>query len=247
MGKYVFYGYRGVPAAEKRRLVHEHFETIANRYDLADHILSFGLHLFWRRRAMKRLGLKCGATVLDLCTGTGDLAILAAKDVGPSGRIVGCDLSQAMMAAGRRKVARAGFVERLAWVRADAECLGFARDSFDAVLVGYGLRNFVFLEQGLREICRVLKPSGRFLAMEFALPESAWLRTLYHWYSFRVLPRAGQLITGVAEPFEYLAESIRVFPQARQIRIALQRNGLTNVSSERLSKGLAVLYYAEKS
>jgi len=246
MPEKVSYGYDRILPSEKRFRVLGHFEAIAHRYDLADTLLSFGLHFFWRRRALRRLMLRQGEGVLDLCGGTADFALMAARSVGPSGRVVVCDLSRSMMDRGHRKAARAGLGAAIQWVQGDAENLGFSRDSFDAVVVGYGIRNFVFLEQGLGEIWRVLKPGGRFLAMEFSIPRSVWLRNLYHHYSFRIMPWAGGLITGTAEPFRYLAESIRVFPPPARIQGLLTANGFAHAAHEFMSDGLAVLYSGQK-
>jgi len=246
MGKEVSYGYKKVSAPEKRRLIQGHFDAIARRYDLADTLLSFGLHFFWRRRALSRLGLRPGDKVLDLCAGTADFAVLAARQVGTTGTVLACDISREMMEVGRKKAARAGVEKQIHWVQGDAEQMGFARDSFDAVIVGYGIRNFVFLEQGLREIYRALKPGGKFMAMEFSIPKTAWVRALYRVYSFKIMPGAGRLITGTADPFYYLAESIRVFPAPDQIRDMLTSCGFAKAGFERLSNGLAMLHFGEK-
>jgi len=241
------YGYRTLPASRKRRLVQNHFELIARRYDLADALLSFGLHFLWRRRALRRLQLKPGERVLDLCSGTGDFAILAARAVGPTGRVLAVDFSGAMILVGQLKAARAGVSDRLSWVQTDAEQMGLVPDCFDALLVGYGIRNFVSLERGLRDILRVLKPGGRFLAMEFSIPVTAWIRFLYRHYSFRVLPPAGRLICGTSAPFQYLAESVQVFPDPERISLQLTELGFEGVGFERMHNGLAVLYTATKA
>ncbi|MBM9538434.1 ubiquinone/menaquinone biosynthesis methyltransferase [Desulfobulbus alkaliphilus] len=246
MPTHVPYGYQSVSPEEKRRRVLGHFETIAQRYDLADLLLSGGLHFWWRRKAMRLLQLQPGESVLDLCGGTADFAVLAARDVGPSGTVVVCDISPAMMIAGRSKARRAGVLERIQWVQGDAERMGLADQCLDAVIVGYGLRNLVSLENGLEEILRVLKPGGQFMAMEFSIPQAAWLRFLYHQYSFRVMPWAGRMITGSAAPFHYLAESIRVFPPPEKIRTLLINLGLERAAIHPLSNGLAVLFSAVK-
>jgi len=246
MTAHVPYGYQTVSPSEKRRLVLGHFQAIARRYDLADTLLSGGLHFFWRRRVMRRLRLGPGDHVLDLCGGTADFAVLAAQDVGPTGLVVVCDISPAMMAVGQRKAQRAGVEQRIHWVQGDAERMGFSDQSFDAVIVGYGVRNFVSLESGMREILRVMCSGGRFLAMEFSIPRSPWLRRLYHLYSFHVLPRAGGLITGTEAPFRYLAESIRVFPAPGRFQALLMECGFRGSSFELLSNGLAVLYSAAR-
>lgn len=247
MHEKVSYGYDKVTSSEKRRRVLGHFEAIAHRYDLADALLSFGLHFFWRRKAMRSLNLRPGEDVLDLCGGTGDFAVMAARSVGSSGRVTVCDFSRAMMDRGRRKTARAEPGASIHWVQGDAENMGFAEDSFDAVIVGYGIRNFVFLERGLSEIRRVLKPGGRFLVMEFSIPRSFWLRSLYNYYSFRIMPKAGKLITGTAEPFHYLAESIRVFPAPAQVQGLLAAHNFIHTGHELMSNGLAVLYFGQKA
>jgi demethylmenaquinone methyltransferase / 2-methoxy-6-polyprenyl-1,4-benzoquinol methylase len=246
MHKEVSYGYKKIPSSEKRRLVRGHFDTIARRYDLADALLSFGLHFYWRKCALKRLGLKPGDTVLDLCAGTADFALLAAKAVEPTGKVVVCDISRLMMIAGQQKIAGTRFDDRIHWVQGDAEQMSFDSGSFDAVIIGYGIRNLVNLEQGLREIYRVLKNRGKLMAMEFSVPQNQWIRAMYHLYSFKIMPAAGKLITGTSEPFYYLAESIRVFPDPDQIRDLLTANLLINADFERLANGLAVLYYGEK-
>jgi demethylmenaquinone methyltransferase/2-methoxy-6-polyprenyl-1,4-benzoquinol methylase len=246
MREEVSYGYKRIHPSEKRRLILGHFDAIARHYDLADALLSFGMHFYWRRRAMRRLELKPGHTVLDLCAGTADFGVRAAGMVGPAGKVVVCDISRLMMVAGQQKAARAHIEKRIHWVQGDAERMGFDSESFDAVIVGYGIRNFVFLEEGVREIYRVLKNGGKFMVMEFSIPKTAWIRDLYHLYSFKIMPIAGKLITGTAEPFYYLAESIRVFPAPDRVRALLIAGGFANVNFELLTNGLAVLYYGEK-
>ncbi|WP_291320031.1 ubiquinone/menaquinone biosynthesis methyltransferase [Desulfonatronospira sp.] len=246
MERQVSYGYKKIAASEKRRLVRDHFDSIALRYDLADTLLSFGLHFLWRRRALDRLRLRPGDRMLDLCAGTADFAVQAAGRIGPGGQTVACDISREMMEVGRKKALRAGVEKQISWVQGDAEGMGFCRHSFDAVMVGYGIRNFVFLEQGLLEIHRVLKPGGRFVAMEFSVPETPWFRALYRFYSFRIMPGAGRLITGTADPFKYLAESIRVFPAPYQIRAMLTSCGFAEAGFEPMSNGLATLHFGKK-
>ncbi len=246
MRKKVTYGYQNVLPEEKRGLILSHFEAIADRYDLADTLLSFGLHFFWRRRALQILNLKHGDKVLDLCSGTGDFALSAARSVGAGGITVACDISRQMMLAGQKKACRHGLHKSIEWIQGDAEEMGFSDDSFDAVVVGYGIRNFVFLEHGLEEIFRVLKSGGKFMAMEFSIPKNVWLKRLYGYYSFKVLPRAGKMITGTSEPFNYLAESIRVFPPPEKVLDLLSAAGMKNPGFVLLNNGLAVLFYAEK-
>ena len=242
----VSYGYRRVEAAEKRRLVDRHFDAIARRYVLADALMSFGLDRRWRRFAVRRLAPKRGARVLDLAGGTADLALIAARETAAEGSVTVCDINRAMLRAGLRRARRFRHRERLLWAQADAESLPFAREAFDAVTVGFGIRNFIHLERGLEEIARVLKDGGSLMILEFSVPKTPWLRSLYELYSFRVMPIVGRIVTGTAAPFTYLAESIRVFPAPEAVRARLEAAGFTNVTFERLTDGIAVVYLAER-
>jgi len=242
----VSYGYQSVTTAEKRRLVDQTFETIAGRYDLADALLSLGLHFLWKRFAIGCLELREGDAVLDLCGGTGDLAIMAARKVIPGGRVTVCDINAAMMRVGQRKAQRLDLKDTVFWVRGDAESLSFDDDTFDAVTVGFGVRNLVHLERGLGEILRVLKCGGRLMILEFSVPKTGWIKRLYEAYSFKVMPAAGRVITGTGEPFRYLAESIRVFPAPQALSAKLEALGFTNVTFDRLTDGIAVVYLCKK-
>ena len=242
----VSYGYRTVAAADKRRLVGQHFEKIARRYDLADALLSFGLHFLWRRSAIRRLALKRGDNVLDLCGGTADLALRAARSVTPGGTVTVCDISRAMMLEGRQKASRSGYRETVSCVQGDAEMLPLPGNTFDAVTVGFGVRNLVHLERGLREIFRVLKCGGKLMILEFSVPRTGWIRHLYNLYSFSVMPFAGKVVTGSAEPFKYLAESIRVFPAPEALKATLEASGFAHVTFQRLNNGIVVVYLATR-
>jgi demethylmenaquinone methyltransferase / 2-methoxy-6-polyprenyl-1,4-benzoquinol methylase len=242
----VAFGYRTVDAAEKKRLVHDQFTPIAESYDRADAVLSLGLHFLWKRATVRRLGLGPGARVLDVCGGTADLALLAARRLGPSGLAVVCDFNRPMMEAGRRKSARSRNGGIIAYVQGDAEGLAFPEAAFDAVTVGFGLRNLVHLDQGLRELRRVLKPGGHLAVLEFSLPRRRWQRSLYAFYSFRLMLPAARLITGTDGPFRYLAESIRVFDPPEVVAGRLRRAGLVDVMFRPVSFGLAVIYSGRK-
>ncbi len=242
----VSFGYRTVGAEEKKRLVHDTFTPIAKTYDRADALLSFGLHFLWKRSTVRRLGLGSGDAVLDVCGGTADLALLAAKRVGPAGRAVVYDFNRPMMEAGRRKSARSNRVGAVTFVQGDAELLAFPEAAFDAVTVGFGLRNLAHLDRGLREIHRVLKPGGRLAALEFSLPGNRALRSLYAFYSYRLMLPASRLITGTDGPFRYLAESIRVFDPPRTLAGRLWAAGFIDVVFRPLTFGIAVHYFGRK-
>jgi demethylmenaquinone methyltransferase/2-methoxy-6-polyprenyl-1,4-benzoquinol methylase len=240
------FGYREVSAEEKKRLVREQFDPIAGTYDLADAVLSAGLDERWRKKGISLLGLKEGDRVLDLCGGTGDFALLAARRTGDHSRVVIYDFNRRMMEAGRRKIRRSLRGDNILCVQGDAEAVSFADESFEAVTLGFGLRNIVHVELGLKEIYRILKPGGGLLVLEFSLPARRGLKSLYHFYSFRVMPIVARLICGTAGPFRYLAESIRVFPPPEEVAELISRAGYQDVRFQRLSQGLAILYTARK-
>lgn len=242
----VSFGYRTVDAADKKRLVQDQFTPIAATYDRADAVLSLGLHFRWKRATVKRLGLKRGDRVLDVCGGTADLALLAAPRIGPDGRAVVIDLNRPMMEVGRAKSRRPKTDGLVAFVQGDAESLPFPDGAFDAVTIGFGLRNLVDLGRGLGEIGRVLKPGGRFAGLEFTLPRRRWQRSLYAFYSYRVMLPLSRFLTGTDGPFRYLVESIRVFAAAGDIPGGLARAGLSEITVRPLSLGLATIYGGRK-
>jgi len=240
------FGYRKVSPEEKKRLVCEQFNSIAETYDLADAVLSAGLDGRWRKKGIQLLELREGERVLDHCGGTGDFALLAASQTGERGRVFIYDFNRRMMEAGRRKIWRSGQERNILRVQGDAECIAFADESFDAVTLGFGLRNFADIELALKEIRRVLKAKGRLLVLEFSLPERAVLKSLYHFYSFRIMPLIARLVSGTAEPYRYLAESIRVFPPPDKIADLIAQAGFQDVRVSQIAQGLATLYLARK-
>lgn len=240
------FGYRQVPAAEKWKLVHQHFDTVARRYDLMNTLLSFGLHHLWKWAAVRQLRLKPGDRVIDVCGGTADLAILAAKAVGASGRVVVYDINRAMMEAGRPKVAHSTLAPRIRYLQGDAERLSCPDASFDAAMVGFGIRNLTHPELGFREMHRVLKPGGKLMCLEFSRPVTPWFRRLYDFYSFHVMPAVGKLMVGSWQAYTYLPESIRMFAQPQELCALLAGLGFSRVRHRRLTNGIAVIHLAVK-
>lgn len=242
----VTFGYTRVTTAEKKRLVQEQFSPIARTYDQADALLSFGLDSRWRRIAIRLLALERGGRVLDACGGTASLARLAARRVGPEGLAIVYDFNRPMMDAGLEKIRQDRDRHRIAFVQGDAEELSFPDASFDAVMIGFGLRNLAHPEKGLEEFRRVLKPGGRLMVLEFSLPANPLLRALYHFYSFYWMPFAGRLICGTGTSFRYLAESIRVFPAPEELAGQMRRAGFREVAFLRLTNGIAVVHLGTK-
>jgi len=205
-------------------------------------LLSFGIHHLWKRAAVRLLGLGEGEAVLDLCGGTGDLAVLSAERIGPSGRIVLYDINRAMMEAGRGKSTHAQERRRILYIQGDAQCAALGSASFDAAIVGFGIRNLTDRVAGFREIHRVLRPGGRFVCLEFSQPAAGGFRLLYDFYSFRIMPLLGRLIVGSGAAYTYLPESIRLFPSPAELAVVLEEIGFVRVACRRLTRGIACLH-----
>jgi demethylmenaquinone methyltransferase/2-methoxy-6-polyprenyl-1,4-benzoquinol methylase len=240
------FGYRQVSAAAKGKLVHQHFDTVARKYDLMNTLLSFGLHHLWKRAAVRLMELKPGMRVLDVCGGTADLALRAARTVGDTGGVVVYDINWAMMAAGWPKVAGSIPPPRIGYIQGDAERLSCPDASFDAAMVGFGIRNLTRPEVGFKEMFRVLKPGGTMMCLEFSRPKTAWFRRLYDFYSFYVMPVIGRIMVGSGDAYTYLPESIRMFSQPEELSAVLTGIGFTRVRYRRLTDGIAVIYLGVK-
>lgn len=240
------FGYLKVPEDEKAHLVRCHFNAVARNYDFMNTLLSFGTHYLWKRIAVHMMGLQAGDRVIDVCGGTADLSLLAAKGVGDSGRIVLYDINWAMMEAGRPKVAESAYAKRIVYVQGDGERLSFADNSFDAAMVGFGIRNFTHLYDGFREIHRVLKPGGKMMCLEFSQPTTPWFRFLYDFYSFHIMPAVGNFLAGCRHAYTYLPESIRLFPGPEELRRHLQGIGFRAVTYRKLTDGIAVIHLGIK-
>jgi demethylmenaquinone methyltransferase/2-methoxy-6-polyprenyl-1,4-benzoquinol methylase len=242
-----YFGYQRVAAAEKERLVHQHFDTVAQKYDLMNTLLSFGLHHLWKRSAVGLMGLAPGDRVLDVCGGTADLALLAARKVGPGGRVVVYDINRAMMEAGLPKVLNSTLAPRIRFLQGDAERLACPDACFDAAMVGFGIRNLTHPEAGFQEMHRVLKPGGRLMCLEFSLPVTPWFKWLYDFYSFYLMPAVGKLMVGSWQAYTYLPESIRMFSRPEELSAVLYNLGFIRVRYRRLTNGIAVIHLGVKA
>ena len=242
----VDFGSHRVSPEEKKYLVQEHFNTVAARYDLTNTLLSFSLQHLWKRKAVFWLGLKAGEQVLDACGGTADLALLASPAVGSQGRVILYDFNRAMLARGQAKVAGAGLGSVISLIQGDVEQVALQDHTFDAVMVGFGIRNFTSMTQGLRELHRVLRPGGRLLILEFSQPTHPWFRALYDLYSFTVMPLVGKIMMGSWEAYTYLPESIRLFPAPAELSGILTGLGFVQVTHHPLCNGIAVVHLAHK-
>ena len=241
------FGFKKVPEEEKVNWVVRHFNTVADKYDFMNTLLSFGIHHLWKRKSIRMMDLKQGDKIVDICGGTGDLSLLAARRIGSSGRVVLLDMNRAMMERGRPKVAGSPFAENIFFVQGDAEQVALGNECFDALTVGFGIRNLTHLEQGLREMHRILKPGGKLMCLEFSKPTMPLFRWLYDFYSFRIMPVLGQLIAGSKDAYTYLPESIRLFPSPPELSRMIENEGFSDVVFKRLTNGIAVIHMAVKN
>jgi len=221
------------------------FSAIAHRYDFLNRLLSAGYDRAWRRQAVAATALPREGILLDVCTGTADLALEAARQF-PDARIVGVDFSRPMIALGAAKIGGARLTDRVRLEVAQAEALPFADGSFDAVTVAFGLRNVPDRLRGLREMCRVLRPGGRAVILEFTTPPGALLRRAYLWYFHRVLPRIGRLVSGHPLAYSYLPASVADFPSPEGLAGWMRDVGLHDVSYRLLTGGIVAIHVGVK-
>ena len=232
--------------AEKERAVQRMFSSIARYYDLNNSLLSLGLHHSWKRQAVSFLDLN-DRIVLDVGAGTADLALLTAARLGEKVRVVAADLNRPMLAIGVEKVRKADRQKQIVCVQANAERLCVPDASFDAVTTGFCMRNVGDLTTALREIIRALKPGGRLICLEFSRPVAGWLRGLYDWYSFTLLPWIGTKVSGDhTGVYEYLPASIRAFPDQEGLARLMREVGFTRVEYRNLSGGIVAIHVAVK-
>lgn len=230
---------------EKGRLVERMFDSIAPTYDTLNHRLSLNIDKGWRKQAIKQLLSFAPKTVLDIATGTGDFAILAAQMLQPS-RLVGVDISQRMMDIGQKKVAEAELQGIISFEKEDCLSLSFADETFDAVTAAFGIRNFQDLDRGLTEMCRVLRKGGHLSIVELTAPISAPMRWLFKVYSHTFLPLYGRLISKDKEAYRYLTATIEAFPQGDRMVDILRKAGFSKASYRRLTFGVCTMYFATK-
>jgi demethylmenaquinone methyltransferase / 2-methoxy-6-polyprenyl-1,4-benzoquinol methylase len=241
-----FFGYQRIPETEKTRWVLRHFNSVAKQYDFMNTLLSFGIHHTWKRAAVNAMGLTPGGRVIDVCGGTGDLSILAARKIGHGGDVTIYDINRAMIVAGREKTANSGVPAPIYAVEGNAEEISFPDKTFDAAMVGYGIRNVTRMKKGFEEMYRVLKPGGTLMCLEFSKPTSRFFRCLYDFYSFHIMPFLGELIVGSRKAYTHLPESIRTFPMPDELRGVLEEIGFKNVWFRRQTNGISVIHIGTK-
>src|SRR3954453_6446973 len=222
------------------------FDAIAGRYDLLNHLLSGGIDRRWRKRAIRSLCLTGRERILDLCTGTGDLAIAAVRARPSAARVVGVDFSGAMLRVGDGKLRQQRLGDRITMVRGDAARIPLGDGSVDAVTIGFGIRNVQDMDAACAELHRVLKPGGRLAILEFAVPTVPVFGRLYNWYISRMLPRIGRALSRSDSAYAYLPASISAFAAPNEFVKILRRAGFSDISPIHLMLGSVILYTAQK-
>ena len=237
------FGFETVDEQDKARRVRGVFDSVASKYDVMNDLMSGGLHRAWKAYTVMVANLREGDQVLDIAGGTGDLSLAFAKKVGTTGRVVHTDINEAMLRVGRDRLIDKGVV--LPTLVCDAEKLPFPTGHFDLVSVAFGLRNMTHKDAALAEMCRVLKPGGKLMVLEFS-KVAAPLEKVYDWYSFSVLPRLGQMVAGDAESYRYLAESIRMHPGQAELKAMMKTAGFGHVDVHNLTGGVVALHVGLK-
>ena len=230
---------------EKVKVVEEMFNNIAPNYDKLNHLMSFDIDKGWRRKAISRLMPYPHDQILDIATGTGDFAILAAKMLRPE-KITAVDISEGMMNVGRLKAKEEGVSDTIDFKKEDCTNMTFADNTFDAVISAFGIRNFQDLDKGLAEMCRVLKKGGHLSIVELATPVKFPMRQLFKIYSHIVLPAYGKIVSHDKSAYEYLPTTIEAFPQGEQMMDILLKAGFAKAGFKRLTCGICTMFFAEK-
>lgn len=229
----------------KKEQVQEMFDDIAGRYDFLNRFLSIGIDKGWRKKALLSLKDKNPQQMLDVATGTADVAIMASGLLNPV-KVTGIDISEGMLKIGRNKVKKLGLDNRIELLKGDSETINFNDNTFDAVTVAFGVRNFQNLEKGLSEILRVLKPGGKLVVLEFSKPEKTLMKKLYNVYMKNIAPAVSNVFSKNPRAYQYLGESIRKFPEGKKFTGIMDSAGYKNTSNKPLSLGICSIYCGEK-
>lgn len=241
------FGFKNVDVDQKQSMVNQVFDSVANKYDLMNDVMSFGIHRFWKKIAASRCAVLPKQKVLDLASGSCDIVALNAKYVQEEGLIVASDINSNMLFNGREKLINQGIIKNIEFCILNAESIPFADNTFDCVSISFGLRNVTDREKALKEIYRVLKPHGRIVILEFSHTENPALKKIYDTYSMHVIPKIGKLITQDQDSYQYLVESIRKFPNQKALQQELETIGFENCSYQSLTFGIVAVHIGFKN
>lgn len=246
MSKTTDFGFEDIPVEQKTERVGGVFSAVADKYDLMNDVMSFGWHRIWKCFAVELTRVRPGQNVLDVASGTGDVAKRLIKRVGPSGQVVLTDINANMLQGGRDNLLDHGITQQADYVQANAENLPFADNSFDAVTIAFGLRNVTDKSAALKSMQRVLKPGGRLMILEFSKPTNPLLASIYDAYSFNLIPLLGEWVAGDRESYQYLVESIRRHPDQPSLQALCEQAGFEDCSYLNLAGGIVAIHRGVK-
>lgn len=244
--KTTHFGFETVHWDDKEKRVGEIFKSVAKNYDLMNDLMSGGLHRLWKRYAVFMMDLRPGHRVLDLAGGSGDLTRLISAQIKEQGLVVLADINKAMLEVAERRLLDEGFFDNIELSQANAESLPFASNTFDRIIIGFGLRNVTDKDKALASMFRVLKPGGKLVILEFSTPTFPGLKPIYDWYSFNILPKLGGFIANDEASYRYLAESIKMHPNQDDLKTAIETAGFEDCHYHNLSGGIVALHLARK-
>ena len=241
-----WFGYKKVNPSDKTKLVEGVFDNVASRYDLMNDLMSGGIHRLWKNRFVQMMHPRANRKLLDVAGGTGDIAFRYRKSAGESAKITVCDINKEMLKVGRDRAIDRGYLKGFEWVEGNAESLPFDDREFHLYSIAFGLRNVTHIDNALADAYRVLKPGGQFFCLEFSHLKNASLQKMYDEYSFRIIPKIGEIVAKDRESYQYLVESIRQFPKQAELSARLETAGFENVKVINLSGGIAAIHVGTK-
>ncbi len=241
-----WFGYKKVNPSDKTKLVESVFDNVASRYDLMNDLMSGGIHRLWKNRFVQMMHPRANRKLLDVAGGTGDIAFRYRKAAGDSAKITVCDINKEMLKVGRDRAIDRGYLKGFDWVEGNAESLPFDDREFHLYSIAFGLRNVTHIDNALADAYRVLKPGGQFFCLEFSHLKNAALQKMYDAYSFRIIPKIGEVVAKDRASYQYLVESIRQFPKQAELSGRLETAGFENVKVINLSGGIAAIHIGNK-
>lgn len=241
-----WFGYKKVNPSDKTKMVEGVFDNVASRYDLMNDLMSGGIHRLWKNRFVQMMHPRANRKLLDVAGGTGDIAFRYRKAAGESAKITVCDINKEMLKVGRDRAIDRGYLKGFDWVEGNAESLPFDDREFHLYSIAFGLRNVTHIDNALADAYRVLKPGGQFFCLEFSHLKNAALQKVYDEYSFRIIPKIGEVVAKDRDSYQYLVESIRQFPKQAELSARLETAGFENVKVVNLSGGIAAIHIGNK-
>lgn len=240
------FGFQSVPINEKETKVKEVFHSVAKNYDIMNDLMSFGIHRLWKYLTIELSQIRQDDLILDLAGGSGDLTKLICKKIGVNGQVVLADINSSMLIVGRNRLMDKGFYKNISFIQANAEYLPFANNLFNCITMAFGLRNVTDKLKALKSMFKVLKPGGKIIILEFSTPNVPYLKPIYDWYLFNVLPKIGGFIAKDEKSYQYLAESICMHPNQDDLKEMIQEAGFEDCYYHNLSGGIVALHIAYK-